>query len=123
VNYRVLRGKTIVLGVSGSIAAYRAADLIRRLQEQESDVHVIMTKNACQFITPLTMQALSQNPVRVDMFDLSSERIGHIETARMADIIVVAPATANIMAKAASGIADDYLSTVLLATKSPVLFV
>jgi len=122
VNYRVLRGKTIVLGVSGSIAAYRAADLIRRLQEQESDVHVIMTKNACQFITPLTMQALSQNPVRVDMFDLSSERIGHIETARMADIIVVAPATANIMAKAASGIADDYLSTVLLATKSPVLF-
>ncbi len=118
----VMRGKTIVLGVTGSIAAYRAAELVRALRREGADVHVIMTQNACQFITPLTMQVLSGNPVRVELFDLKTEEIGHITAARMADIIVIAPATANIMAKAVHGIADDYLSTVLLASDSPVLY-
>ncbi len=119
----VLKGKTIVLGITGSIAAYKSMDLIRKLIEEGGDVHVVMTKNACHFITPLTVQTLSQNPVAIDMFSLKSEaEIGHIKIARMADIVVVAPATANIMAKVAHGIADDYLSTIILATKAPVMF-
>ena len=121
-KWPILKGKTLVLGITGSIAAYRAADLTRALKKEGADVHIVMTKNSCQFITPLTMQVLSENPVRVELFDLKSEEIGHIATARMADVLVVAPATANIMAKAAHGIADDYLSTILLAATSPVLF-
>ncbi len=118
----IIRGKTVVLGVTGSIAAYRAAELVRALKKEGADVHVIMTQNACQFVTPLTMQVLSENPVRVNLFDLKTEEVGHITAARMADIVVIAPATANIMAKAAHGIADDYLSTVILASDSPVLY-
>lgn len=119
----VLKGKTVVLGVTGSIAAYKAVDLVRALKEEGADVHVVMTESAQKFITPLTFQTLSQNPVATDLFSLSEESdIGHIKIARMADVVVVAPATANIMAKVAHGIADDYLSTILLATKAPVIF-
>lgn len=117
-----LKGKTVVLGITGSIAAYKAVDLIRRLKEEGADVHVVMTRSAHQFVTPLTIQTLSQNPVATDLFSLREEaEIGHIKLARMADLVVVAPATANILAKAACGIADDYLSTVLLATRAPVI--
>lgn len=119
---QTLKGKAVVLGITGSIAAYKALDLIRRLREEGVDVHVIMTKSALQFITPLSVQTLSQNPVAIDMFSLREEAdIGHIKLARLADVVVVAPATANMLAKAARGIADDYLSTVLLATKAPVI--
>ncbi|MEJ5301492.1 MAG: bifunctional phosphopantothenoylcysteine decarboxylase/phosphopantothenate--cysteine ligase CoaBC [Thermodesulforhabdaceae bacterium] len=118
----ILKGKTIVLGITGSIAAYKAVELIRALKDEGADVHVIMTKAAQQFVTPLTIQTLSQNPVATDLFSLREEAdIGHIKIARMADVVVVAPATANILAKAAHGIADDYLSTVLLATKVPIV--
>ncbi|MCX7823249.1 MAG: bifunctional phosphopantothenoylcysteine decarboxylase/phosphopantothenate--cysteine ligase CoaBC [Syntrophobacterales bacterium] len=118
----VLKGKTLLLGITGSIAAYKALDLIRRLKEEGVDVHVVMTKSACQFITPLTVQTLSENAVAIDLFSLREEAdIGHIKLARMADLVVIAPATANILAKAASGIADDYLSTILLATRAPVV--
>lgn len=119
----ILKGKTVVVGITGSIAAYKAIDLIRALRDDGADVHVVMTKSAQKFVTPLTVQTLSQNPVATDLFSLREEAdIGHIKIARMADVVVVAPATANIMAKAAHGIADDYLSTILLATRSPVIF-
>ncbi len=119
----VLRGKTILVGVSGGIAAYKAAELVRLLVVAEAKVRVVMTRNAAQFITPLTLQALSQNPVATDTFDLTQEsEIGHIRLADTADAIVVAPATANVIAKAAVGIADDLLTTVLLAARSPLAF-
>lgn len=122
-GFPVLKGKAVVLGITGSIAAYRAADLVRRLQNEGAEVHVILTRHACEFVTPLTFQSLSQNPVRVDLFGYHSEEvIGHIDIARKADVTVIAPATANILAKAAHGIADDYLSTVLIATTAPIIF-
>jgi phosphopantothenoylcysteine decarboxylase/phosphopantothenate--cysteine ligase len=118
----ILKGKTIVLGITGSIAAYKAIELIRDLKGEGADVHVVMTKAAQQFVTPLTVQTISQNPVATDLFSLREEAdIGHIKIARMADVVVIAPATANILAKAAHGIADDYLSTILLATKAPIV--
>jgi len=118
-----LAGKTIVLGVSGGIAAYKSAELVRLLVTAGASVRVMMTRNACQFITPLTMQTLSQNPVATDTFSLAEEsQIGHIRLADQADAVVVAPATANILAKAAAGIADDIVTTVLLATRAPVMF-
>ncbi|SFN00071.1 bifunctional phosphopantothenoylcysteine decarboxylase/phosphopantothenate--cysteine ligase CoaBC [Thermodesulforhabdus norvegica] len=121
--FPVLRGKTVVLGVTGSIAAYKACDLVRKLRDEGCDVHVVMTKNACEFVGPLSFRALTQNPVMIDLFGgLSDDVFGHIELARKADVIVVAPATANILAKAAHGIADDYLSTLLLAARCPVVF-
>ncbi len=119
----MLRGKTIVIGVSGGIAAYKAAELVRLLVVAEAKVRVIMTRNATEFITPLTLQTLSQNPVATDTFDLTQEsEIGHIRLADTADVIVIAPATANVMAKAAVGIADDLLTTVLLATRCQLAF-
>lgn len=121
--FPVLKGKRVLLGVTGSIAAYRACDLVRKLRDEGSDVQVVMTKNACEFVRPLTFQALSQNPVMTELFDGSEEGVfGHIDLARKADVIVIAPATANVLAKAAHGIADDYLTTLLLAAKCPVLF-
>lgn len=118
----MLQGKSILLGISGGIAAYKAAELLRRLVKARATVHVVMTKNAQQFVTPLTFQTLSNNPVGTDLFDMESEsRIGHIHKARLPDLVILAPATANLMAKMAAGIADDYLSTILLATTSPVL--
>ena len=110
------------MGVSGGIAAYKAAELVRLLVKQAVSVHVVMTANAQRFVTPLTFQALSGNPVGTDLFDLESEsRISHIHKARIPDLVVLAPATANLVAKMAAGIADDYLTTILLATTSPVL--
>lgn len=115
-------GKTILLGVSGGIAAYKAAELVRSFTKEGANVQVVMTANAQRFITPLTLQVLTGQPVATDLFDLEFEsQIGHIQIARAAHLVVVAPATANVLAKAAAGIADDYLTTVLLATTAPVL--
>ena len=119
----VLSGKTIVLGVSGGIAAYKSAELVRLLVTAGANVRVMMTRNATEFITPLTLQTLSANPVATDTFSLTQEsEIGHIRLADSADAIVIAPATADVIAKAAVGIADDIVTTVLLATRAKVAF-
>jgi phosphopantothenoylcysteine decarboxylase/phosphopantothenate--cysteine ligase len=119
---RRLDGKTIVVGVSGGIAAYKAAELVRLLTAAGARVRVMMTDHARQFITPLTLQTLAGEPVSTDTFDLTQEsEIGHIRLADTADAIVIAPATANVIAKLAVGLADDLLTTVLLATRAPVL--
>lgn len=115
-------GKTIVLGVTGSIAAYKAADLASRLVKRGHAVHVVMTKDALEFITPLTLQVLSRQPVTTDLYDeKQSWHPGHIDLADRADLLVVAPATANVIAKFAHGIADDALGAIHLATLAPVL--
>ncbi len=119
----MLKGKKIVLGITGGIAAYKSAELTRRLVEQGAEVHVLMTKAAQQFITPLTLQTLSGHPVHADLFSLTEEQeIGHIHLADTADLILVAPATADILAKVTHGICDDLITTVLCATRAPVLF-
>jgi phosphopantothenoylcysteine decarboxylase / phosphopantothenate---cysteine ligase len=119
----VLEGKTIVLGVSGGIAAYKAAEIVRLLVTSGANVRVMMTRNAAEFITPLTLQTLSANPVANDTFSLTQEsQIGHIRLADSADAIVIAPATADVIAKAAVGIADDIVTTVLLATRAKIAF-
>jgi phosphopantothenoylcysteine decarboxylase / phosphopantothenate---cysteine ligase len=119
----MLKNKKIVLGVTGGIAAYKAAELVRELVRAGAQVYVIMTRSAQAFITPLTFQTLSGHPVAADLFSLVEEsEIGHISLADRADILVIAPATANIIGKIAGGIADDLLSTVVMATKAPVLF-
>ena len=118
----MLEGKSILLGVSGGIAAYKAAELVRCFVKEQATVQVVMTAAAQQFITPLTLQALSGQPVCTDLFDLGLEsQIGHIQVARAAQLAVLAPATANLIGKMAAGIADDYLTTVILATTAPVL--
>lgn len=118
----MLKNKTIVLGVSGGIAVYKAVEVLRLLTKAGADVHVIMTANACEFVTPLTFQTLSKNPVHTALFDLYQEReIGHISLAARADLFVVAPATANLIGKIANGLADDLLTTSLMATQAPVL--
>ncbi len=120
----MLNGKEIVLGVTGGIAAYKAAEFVRLLIKEGARVHVVMTKNAQQFITPLTFQTLSGNPVVTDPFTLLEEmKIGHVALADLAELIVILPATANIIGKIANGIADDFLSTMVMASKAPVLFV
>ena len=117
-----MKGKSILLGVSGSIAAYKAAELVRLFIKADASVQVAMTASARQFITPLTFQVLSGQPVCTDLFDLEFEsQIGHIQVARAAHLVVLAPATANLIAKVTAGIADDYLTTILLATTAPVL--
>jgi phosphopantothenoylcysteine decarboxylase/phosphopantothenate--cysteine ligase len=119
----MLRGKNVVLGVTGGIAAYKAAELLRLLVRQGARVHVVMTRAAAEFVTPLTFQTLSANPVHMELFSLLDERdIGHIALADRADLFIVAPATANLIGKIAGGIADDLLSTTIMATKAPVLF-
>ncbi len=120
----MLKGKTILLGVSGGIAAYKAVELLRLYVKAGAEVHVIMTKGACEFVTPLTFQTLSGHPVHTELFNLMQEmEIGHIALADRADLVVVAPATANVIGKLAGGIADDLLTTTLMATKAPVLLV
>jgi phosphopantothenoylcysteine decarboxylase / phosphopantothenate---cysteine ligase len=115
-------GKKIVLGICGGIAAYKSAYLVRELTRLGAEVRVVMTASAQQFITPLTLQALSGNDVRVDLFDEEAERaMGHIELARWAEYLLVAPASANCIAKFAHGLADDLLSTIYLATDAPVI--
>jgi phosphopantothenoylcysteine decarboxylase / phosphopantothenate---cysteine ligase len=119
----MLKGKTIVLGVTGGIAAYKACELTRRLVESGADVHVILTKGAQQFVTPLTFQTLSGHPVHTDLFSLTQEQeIGHISLADRADLVFVAPATADVLAKIAHGLCDDLLTTVICATQATVLF-
>jgi phosphopantothenoylcysteine decarboxylase / phosphopantothenate---cysteine ligase len=118
----MLENKTIVLGVTGGIAVYKAADLASKLTQAGAKVRVIMTKNACQFVTPLTFEAITTFPVITDMFQTNAEhRINHIALAEIADAVIVAPATANILAKIASGIADDMLTTTVLATRAPII--
>ena len=112
----------VVLGVTGSIAAYKACELVRLLVKRGDDVHVVMTEHARAFVTPLTFQTLSRNPVECNLFeDPQDWKPEHISLAAAADLVVVAPATANILAKMAHGIADDLLSSTLLATKAPVV--
>ncbi len=117
-----LQDKAIVLGVSGGIAAYKSAEIVRLLVKAEATVRVVMTRHAQEFITPLTLQTLSGNPVATDTFDLTQEsEIGHVRLADTADLVLIAPATANLLAKLAHGIADDLLTTVLLVTRAPVV--
>jgi phosphopantothenoylcysteine decarboxylase/phosphopantothenate--cysteine ligase len=111
----------VVVGVTGSIAAYKAADLVRRLQDAGADVRVIMSKGACEFITPLTLQSLSGHPVAIELLDADQESaMGHIALARWADWLLIAPASANSLARLASGQADDLLMATALATDAPV---
>jgi phosphopantothenoylcysteine decarboxylase / phosphopantothenate---cysteine ligase len=120
---KMLEGKTVLLGLTGGIACYKAAELARLLIKAGARVDTVMTKSAAHFITPLTMQTLTGNPVHTDLFNLIEEsEIGHISLAQRADIFVIAPASANCLGKIASGIADDFLTTVVLATEAPVLF-
>ena len=117
-----LEGKNVVLGVTGGIAAYKACELTSRLRKAGAQVYVIMTKNACQFVAPLTFETLSNHPVVTDTFARPSTwEVEHIALAKRADVFVIAPATANILAKMAHGIADDMLSTTVLATRAPIL--
>jgi phosphopantothenoylcysteine decarboxylase / phosphopantothenate---cysteine ligase len=117
-----LAGKTVVLGVTGGISAYKAAELCRLLRKADARVRVVMTEAATQFITPLTLQTLSGAPVATNLFDLGEEaQIGHIRLADEADLIIVAPATADAIARLAAGMADDLLAAVVLASRAPLL--
>lgn len=121
-NAGILTGKNIVLGVSGGIAAYKSCTLVREFVKRGANVDVVMTANATQFVTPLTMETLSNNHVSVDMFATHDHRdVEHVSLAKKADLFVVAPATANVVGKYANGIADDMLTTTLMATTAPVV--
>lgn len=118
----MLSGKTVVLGVTGGIAAYKACELTSRLRKAGAQVYVVMTKNACEFVAPLTFETLSNHPVVTDTFARPEKwEVEHVALAKRADVFVIAPATANIMAKLAVGLADDMLSTTALATRAPLL--
>lgn len=113
----------IVIGITGGIAAYKACDIVSYLKKDGFNIDVIMTKNACEFITPLTLETLSGNKVITDMFERPDHReVEHISLARKANLFLIVPATANILGKVANGIADDMLSTTIMATKAPVIF-
>ena len=119
---RDLVGKQVVLGVTGCIGAYKAAELVRMLTRDGVVVHAVMTRSACKFITPLTLQTLTANPVATELFELYAEReIGHISLAQRADVVLIAPATANCIGKIANGIADDLLTSVAMATRAPIV--
>ncbi len=118
----LLNGKRILLGVTGGIAAYKSPDLVRRLREQEARVQVVMTAGARHFVTPMTFQAVSGRPVREDLWDSRAEAaMGHIELARWADILLIAPASADFLARHCAGLADDLLSTICLASEAMML--
>ncbi|MGC9459961.1 bifunctional phosphopantothenoylcysteine decarboxylase/phosphopantothenate--cysteine ligase CoaBC, partial [Vibrio genomosp. F10] len=118
---QTLAGKKILLGISGGIAAYKCAELTRRLVERGAQVRVVMTSAAKEFITPLTMQAVSGNTVSESLFDPAAEAsMGHIELAKWADLILLAPATADLIARISAGMGNDLLSTLVLATDSPI---
>jgi phosphopantothenoylcysteine decarboxylase / phosphopantothenate---cysteine ligase len=118
----IFTGKEIVLGVSGGIAAYKACEIVRELTKEGANVRVVLTAAGEKFIAPLTLQTLSRNPVAADLFSLISEsEIGHIALAQRADLLMIAPATANIIGKIRNGIADDMLSTIVMAAKAPLL--
>lgn len=113
----------IVIGITGGIAAYKACGIVSYLKGQGANIDVIMTKNACEFITPLTLETLSGNKVVTDMFERPDYiDVKHISLAKKADLFLVVPATANIIGKVANGIADDMLSTTIMATKAPIIF-
>jgi phosphopantothenoylcysteine decarboxylase/phosphopantothenate--cysteine ligase len=117
-------GKRVLLIVGGGIAAYKVLDLVRRLRERGVSVRTVLTQAGAQFVTPLSLASLSGNPVHTDLFSLTDEaQMGHIELSRSADLVVVAPATADLLAKAANGLANDLASTLLLATDKRVLMV
>jgi phosphopantothenoylcysteine decarboxylase/phosphopantothenate--cysteine ligase len=117
-----MKRKQVVLGVSGSIAAYKAGDIVRRLQDEGHEVTVVMTDSAEKFITPLTLETLSRRPVLRDMFSRDAEwDLAHISLAKLADVFVIAPATANIIGKLACGIADDLLTCTAVTTKAPIV--
>ena len=119
----MLTGKSIVLGVTGSIAAYKIANLTSMLVKLNADVHVIMTQNATHFITPMTFETLTNNKCIVDTFDRNFNfEVKHVSLAKKGDLFLVAPCTANVIGKVAGGICDDMLTTTIMATKSPVLF-
>ena len=119
----MLKDKTVVIGVSGGIAVYKTLDVVSRLRKLGVNVNVIMTKSATEFVTPLSFQSLSQNYVVCDMFeDPKTWDVEHISLAKRADVFLIAPATANVIGKIANGIADDMLSTTIMATKAPVIF-
>jgi len=118
----MLKGKRILVGIGGGIAAYRVAELVRLLMKRGAEVRCVMTKSACEFITPLTFEALTGEATHTELFDLTSEReMGHIRLARWADAIAIAPATANLLTKLAYGIADDLLTTIMQVNEKPVL--
>ena len=119
----MFKGVNIVIGITGGIAAYKVCSIISHLKNEGANVDVIMTKSACEFITPLTIETLSGNKVIVDMFDTPDYReVKHISLANKADIFLICPATANIIGKVANGIADDMLSTTIMAATAPVVF-
>ena len=116
-----LSGKHIVLGISGGIAAYKAPELVRRLRERGAEVRVVMTAAAKSFVTPLSLQAVSGYPVSDDLLDPAAEAaMGHIELGKWADLVLIAPATADLLARMAAGMANDLLTTVCLATAAPI---
>ncbi len=119
----MLNGKRILIGIGGGIAVYKVAELARMLSKAGADVHCVMTRSACEFVTPLTFEALTGNQVFTELFDLTSEReMGHIALARQADAVIIAPATASLLARIAHGIADDLLTTIMqVCDKPPVL--
>ena len=115
--------RNVLLGVSGGIAAYKGLEIVSQLKKKDIEVNVIMTENATKFVTPLSFQSLSQNVVAVDTFsEPKAWEIAHISWAEKADVMLIAPATANIIGKVANGIADDMLSTTIMATKAKVIF-
>ena len=117
-------GKNIIVGVSGGIAAYKACDVVSKLKKQGFEIDVIMTKNAQEFVSPLTFQTLSNRKVVTDMFERPSDwNVEHIELAKKADVFVIVPATANIIGKIANGIADDMLTTTIMATEAKKVIV
>ncbi|MFB2640021.1 bifunctional phosphopantothenoylcysteine decarboxylase/phosphopantothenate--cysteine ligase CoaBC [Shewanella bicestrii] len=114
--------KNVLLGIGGGIAAYKSADLVRRLKERGFDVRVVMSQSAMEFITPLTLQALSGHPVASSLLDPAAEAaMGHIELARWADLVIIAPATANLLARINAGMADELITTTCLATEAPIV--
>jgi phosphopantothenoylcysteine decarboxylase/phosphopantothenate--cysteine ligase len=120
----MLKGKEIIVGITGGIAVYKTAELVRELTRKGANVNVVMTKHAMEFVTPLTFQTLSGNQVIHEMFELwQGSKIGHIALSDIADQMVIVPATANIIGKISNGIADDFLTTMVMATTVPILFV
>jgi len=120
-NARLMQGKRVLLGVTGGIAAYKSPDLVRRLREQGAEVQVVLTAGAREFVTPMTFQAVSGREVRSDLWDPEAEKaMSHIELARWADFVIIAPATADFVARLATGQADDLLTTLCLATDAPI---
>lgn len=117
-----LRDKTVIVGVSGGIAAYKTCELVSRLVQNGAEVHVVMTRNATEFVAPLSFETLSRNRVVIDTFDRNfTWEVEHVALAKKANAVIIAPATANVIAKIACGIADDFLTTTVLACKCPVI--